>query len=308
LQQSIALLQQALELEPNYAAAWDQLAAIYVTQVGLGSRPRDDGVRLARVAAANALANDRDYAPALDRLGWIAMIFDGDLAAAARHYERALTLEPSNTDIIGNAATLASNLGRLGTTIALNEYANARDPVEPIGFSNLGLTYLDAGRLDDAITAFRTALRLAPTYSGAYYGVGVALLRKGDAEAALVEMQKEPEEVWRLLGLAMIHHTLGSKAESDAALRKLTNEYADAAAYNIAYVLAWRGERDHAFEWLDRAVTNQDPGLSEIACQPLFANLHEDSRWLPFLKRIGKAPEQLAAVRFEVTTPAEPTG
>jgi tetratricopeptide (TPR) repeat protein len=233
------------------------------------------------------------------------MIFDGDLAAAARHYERALALEPANTDIIGNAATLASGLGRLDTTSALNEYANARDPVEPIGFANLGLTYLDAGRLDDAMAVFRTALSLAPTYAGAYYGIGIALLRKGDAEAALVEMKKEPEEVWRLLGLAMIDHTLGRKRESDAVLSELRSKYAEAAAYNIAYVHAWRNESDQAFEWLDKAVTLQDPGVSEVAYQPLFANVHDDPRWLPFLRRIGKAPEQLAAIRFEPELPVE---
>ena len=63
-------------------------------------------MRLAREAATKALAIDPDYALGARRLGWIAMVFDGDLAAAARHYERALALDPANTDIIGNAASL----------------------------------------------------------------------------------------------------------------------------------------------------------------------------------------------------------
>ena len=131
----------------------------------------------------------------------------------------------------------------------------------------------------------------------------MALLLKGDAPAALTETQKEPEEVWRLLGLTVVYHTLGRKADSDAALAELTKKYSADAAYNIAYVLAWRNERDRAFEWLDKAVTQQDPGLSEIARQPQFANLHDDPRWLPFLRKIGKAPEQLAAIKFDVTVP-----
>jgi hypothetical protein len=57
------------------------------------------------------------------------------------------------------------------------------------------------------------------------------------------------------------------------------------------------------FEWLDKAVTQQDAGLSEIASQPLFANFHDDPRWLPFLRKIGKAPEQLAAIKFDVKVP-----
>ena len=101
----------------------------------------------------------------------------------------------------------------------------------------------------------------------------------------------------------MVYHTLGRKADSDAALAELTKKYAADWAYNIAYVLAWRNERDRAFEWLDKAVTQQDPGLSEIAIDPLFANLHDDPRWLPFLRKIGKAPEQLAAIKFDVKVP-----
>ena len=86
-----------------------RLAAVYVNQAGLGLRPLEEGVRLAREAATKALAIDPDYAPAHGRLGWIAMTFDGDLAAAARHYEHALALEPANTDIIGDAASLAAS-------------------------------------------------------------------------------------------------------------------------------------------------------------------------------------------------------
>ena len=225
-EQAIALFQQALAIDPNYAAAWEQLAAVYANQAGQGMRPLEEGVRLAREAAAKALAIDPDYAPAHDRLGWIAMTFDADLAAAARHYEHALALEPANTDIIGDAATLAANLNRLDTAIALNEYANARDPLNTVGRANLGLAYLAAGRLDEAIASFRTVLRLAPGYAGAHAVIGVALLMKGEAQAALTETQKEPEEVWRLLGLTMVYHTLGRKADSDAALAELIKKYA----------------------------------------------------------------------------------
>jgi hypothetical protein len=52
-------------------------------------------------------------------------------------------------------------------------------------------------------------------------------------------------------------------------------------AYNIAYVLAFRGEADRAFEWLDKAVACHDGGLAEIVGSPPFANLRQDPRWLP---------------------------
>ena len=63
------------------------------------------------------------------------------------------------------------------------------------------------------------------------------------------------------------------------------------------------GEADAAFEWLDKAVHYNDPGLAEIANEPLFGNIRSDPRWLPFLQRVGKSPDQLASIEFNVPLP-----
>jgi TolB-like protein/lipoprotein NlpI len=302
-EQAVALFNQALALDANYAAAWEGLAEVYDRQAGDGQRPIEEGVRLSREANNKALAIDPEFAPAHARLGRLAMIYDGNLAAAARHFERALALDPTNTDIIGNAATLLISLGRLDAAIALGEYVVGRDPLNPAGHARLGLSYFFAGRLDEAIASYRSVLNLSPGYSAMQHSIGVALLLKGDRAAALVAMQKESSEVWRTIGLPMAWHALGKKAESDAALAELIRKYEKVAPFNIAYVLAYRGEVDRAFEWLDKAVAYHDGGISEIVAAPLFANLHSDPRWGAFLHKIGKSPEQLAAIKFDVKLP-----
>jgi tetratricopeptide (TPR) repeat protein len=195
------------------------------------------------------------------------------------------------------------DLGRLDEAIGLNEYAVARDPVNAERHAFLGVSYLFAGHPDEAITSSRTALTLSPGFSLAQYLIGVALLEKGEPEAALAAMQQESSAVLRLLGSALAYYALGQAAESDAELSELIEEHEPGWAYNIAYVLAYRGEADRALEWLDKAVQYNDPGLSVIAVENLFANIHDDPRWLPFLESIGKSPEQLAAIEFEVTLP-----
>jgi TolB-like protein/Tfp pilus assembly protein PilF len=302
LEQSMALYQRALAIDPDYAAAWAGLARNYYTQAGTELHPIDEGYELAREAANRALAIDPEYAPAYAQLGYIA-IYHGDLAAAARHLERALALDPTNSDIIANAAILARSLGRLDEAIALQEYAVARDPVNPIGHARLGLFYLWAGRLDESIASYRTTLSLSPERIGANHNIGEALLLKGEPEAALAAIQQESSELWRMVGLPMAYHALGQAAESDAALAELIEKYEQETAYNIAYVLALRNEADRAFEWLDKAVQYNDPGLVEIPATNLFTSIHDDPRWLPFLESIGKSPEQLAAIEFEVTLP-----
>ena len=101
----------------------------------------------------------------------------------------------------------------------------------------------------------------------------------------------------------MAYHDNNQQAESDAALAEVIEKYGSEWASNIASVLAYTGQADQAFQWLEKAMAYHDPGLPEIDAQPEFAKLHDDPRWGAFLARIGKAPEQLAAIQFEVALP-----
>jgi len=303
LRQSNTLYQQALAIDPDYAAAWDGLSNNYIGQANEGLLPAEEAFLQARTAVTNALTADPDYAPAHSHLAWISIIADNDLASAARHLERALALDPTSTDIIGNAASLLFFLGRVEQAIAFNAYANARDPVDAIGRANLGYLFLVEGRWDEAIASYESALQMSPDYLGARYYVGVAQLLKGNAAAALVSVQREKYEVNRLMGLAMVYHALGDAAASDAALSELIEKYEAGWAYNIAFVLAYRNEVDKAFAWLEKSVTYKDTGLADIVKQPLFNNISGDPRWLPFLASIGKSPAQLDAIEFRVALP-----
>ena len=301
-EKSIALLEQALAIDPDYAAAWAGLALGYTSQAGQGLRPIDEGYRLAREAASHALALDPAHGPAYLTLARIVMFYDRDLVAAARLYEQALAVEPANIGSISSAARMLANLGRMDQAIALAEYAAARDPVNPVGNFNRGLLYLRAGRLDEAIAAFRSTLTLSPGFISAQYFIGRVLMQKGEPQAALEAMQREDSH-WRMYGLPMGYRALGRADASDAALAEVIEQHAQHAAYNLAYILAYRGEADRAFAWLNKAVASNDPSLAEIATEPLFANLHDDPRWLLFLDSIGKSREQLATIEFKVTLP-----
>ncbi len=303
-ERSNALYEQALEIEPEYAAAWTGLSFNNVVLANVGMRPLDEGYRLAREAANRALAIDPDYAPAHAIFGRIASNHDNDLAAAARHIERALELDPTNPEILDRASSFSASLGRLDQSIALSEYVVAHDPLGPNARFRLGNSYVRVGRLDEAIESYRAVLSLIPG-GGVItnFALGEALLLDGELDEALQAMQQEVDEGWRWIGMPMAYHALGRAEESDTALAELIDKDEQAAAYNIAYVLAFRGETDRAFEWLDKAVEYNDPGLSGISTEPLFANIHDDPRWLPFLESIGKSPQQLAAIEFEVRVP-----
>jgi TolB-like protein/Flp pilus assembly protein TadD len=302
LEQAIDHLQRALTIDPNYAAAWNELGSVYTSQANLGLRPVEEGFKLRREAINKALAIDPEYAPAHASLGLVALANDNDLAAAAQHIEHALQLEPGNIQLLNAASVMLESLNRLDQAIKLTEYVVVRDPVNAGAHSSLSMVYASAGRFDEAISSAHTALTLSPTRAQSQFNLGKALLLKGEPQAALEAMSRE-ETVWRMIGLPLANHALGQADEADAVVAELIEQYEQGAPYNIAYIMAWRGEADRAFEWLDKAVEFKDGGLSEILTEPLFNNIHEDPRWLPFLESVGKSPEQLASIEFEVTLP-----
>jgi tetratricopeptide (TPR) repeat protein len=250
------------------------------------------------------LALDPNYAPAHSALGRIAAN-NNDFVNAAKHFERAVALDPTDLNVLGNSAVFLHSLGRLQEGLALLEAVVRRDPVNVTTLFNLGNAQIRMGQFDAAIASYRSVLSLSPGYGLAHYQICEAMLLKGDAPAALAEIEQEKSEDWRLIGLPMAYHALGRQTESDAALATLIAKFEKDSSYNIAYVYAFRGEADKAFEWLDKAVQSQNPGLSHIAVENLFDNIHSDPRWLPFLRKIGRAPEQLAKIQFKVTLPPQ---
>ena len=302
-EQAIALYKQALAIDPSYAPAWNGLANVYFGQMDLGLMTIEQGLPLGLEAVNKALEHDPSFAPAYGQIALFEGLIERDYAAAARHLEQGLALDPANLEVIGFASVVARRLGRMDLAIALAEYVLSRDPVNVDAYDSLGHAYRYSGRLDDSVAAFRKVLSLAPDSGWERTALGNVLLQKGDAKAALAEYQKEPIEVFRLGGLAAAYHALGRKDESDAAFAELRKKYPDVKPFAMAVDLASRGDVDGAFEMLEKAARMQDIDLGAAAVYPTLAVLHDDPRWLPFLRKLGMAPEQLAAIKFDVRVP-----
>ena len=303
LSDAVALYREALEIDAGYAPAWVGLSSSYANQANAGLLPTAEAIALARESVDRALQLDPAYARAHAQRGFLAMAHENDLALAARELQQALVLDPDDVGTLLNAGRLAQALGRTREAIALDQFVTGLDPVNARAHFNLGVDLLFAGRLEEATASLRTTLALSPDYAGGWYNIGMAELLANRPADALRSMQREPSDIWRMIGLPMALHSLARKAEADAALAALEAAHANDSAYNIAYVHAWRGDRDAAFDWLDRAIANRDTGLSDLALEPAFRKLHADPRWPALLQRLGKSPAQLAAVRFDPVLP-----
>ncbi|BCT93581.1 hypothetical protein LYSHEL_26060 [Lysobacter helvus] len=302
--QALLVFKQALAIAPNEARAWAGLGRVYINQSIYSELPQADAAKLAREALDKALKIDPRNVIAITGLARLAADFDFDAQAAADYNKRALQIEPNNLVAINTLGILLSNVGRFEDALPLYDYRVAHDPANPTAYNNRGITRYYARQWDAAIDDFRTALRLSPAFVGARNGIAVSLLvGKGDAAGALREIAGEPDEASRLQVRALAFHALGRTRESNAALQGLIRTYGDQQPTLVALAYSYRVDRDAAFHWLDIAAQSRDPAATSVAFDVLTDSLRDDPRWLPFLRKIGYAPEQLATIRIDVPRP-----
>jgi len=288
--QAEKLLTQSLEINPDFAPAWTELGLVYWDQGNfIGVLSIDESTKRAREAFQRAVSVDSQYGPAIAGLARIEMFNDWDFTSASQHYRQALALSPNDSFVLDSAALLNRFLGRLDEAIDMYRQSIVLDPVSPQSHYFLGRTLYAAHRLEEAADSLNMARSLNPPRGpgGAQYFLGKVLLAQGDAPGALLAMEQEPGEGYRLTGLAIAQHVLGDHGASDAALHRLIEVSPDGSGYQIAEIFAFRGDIDNAFEWLERSYDNRDSGMPLMLLDPLLVKLHDDPRWEPFLDKMG---------------------
>jgi len=292
---AIEQYQQAIQQQPDYALAWAQLGRVYIWQTTVGEAPATLVVPKARHAAQRALEIDPNCAMAHYTLGQIYRFSDYDWKAAVAAYERAAALDPlgfvSWISRVNIAILKGMQSGDSSEDIEVNLKIVALDPVDTNALMNLAEAQRDAGQFEASASTLRRLLALNSQYAVARAWYSLALLLMGKASDALVEARLEPDGLSRLSVLAAIYWTLGDRAASDASLRELEAKYAQSAAYTIAEVYAWRGDKDAAFAWLERAYRQRDGNIPTIKLDPMMRSLHGDPRYHALLVKMNLADE-----------------
>ena len=296
-EKAVKYVQHAIEIDPDYAPAWNLLGATYSNQVLTGQLPYRETNELALAAVEKALELDPNYALAYSARAWIAMQYERDYAASAGFFQRALVLAPNNSIILSNAAVLASTLGRVDKAIELTRRSLALNPISTVGHSNLSDQFARAGKLADAIDAARVAIELTPGNATARVNLAAAYLLFEQPENAIEEVEKANLKLYELFIKSIAYELLDRTDESNEAVATMTELFANDRAFVIASVYASRNDLDTAFEWLYLAVNDGQP-VSGIRSEPFLENLRDDRRWNPLLASLGLSDEQVAAITF----------
>jgi adenylate cyclase len=294
---AVELYQQALSIDPGYASAWVGLSDAYELQIRFGQLEQEQGIALMREALNNALNIEPDFAPAHQSLGFLEHAYRHDLQSAARHYERAIELSSDPTD----AATMLFALGRIEESIPYYERIVVDNPLSASAHFNLGIAYLFTGSPQRALAKFDTVRLLSPQRHTTNYFRTLAFLLTDEIELAAEAIEDEPSESYQASGRALVFYELGKEVECENEVSRLIELSGEEYGSEVALVYAWTGDLDQAFYWLEKErESGAGSGWTQILGYPQVQNLAADPRWLAFLQSVGAAPEQLAAIKFNV--------
>jgi TolB-like protein/tetratricopeptide (TPR) repeat protein len=288
---ALSEFERAVALDPGYALAWAGIANALrylegFSSNGLSSQPQR---RQALEAAERAVALGPDLPDGYVARARIRRGFLLDWAGARADLERARALGPGDAFAAWASGQLLMTYGELPAALAQLKRAVELDPLSAQAWTTLGQVQLSAGDHRGARVSLARALEIAPLDDETRYYHFASLLVTGQAADGL-KLAEAARATWiRYLGLAMAHHDLGHAPESEAALAALIAADAGDAAYQVAEAYAWRGEREKAFEWLERARVQADTGLGWIKVDPLLARLRADPRY-PALLRALRLP------------------
>jgi TolB-like protein/DNA-binding winged helix-turn-helix (wHTH) protein len=279
--------ERATQLDPSYALAWAYLSRARNWQANEGLIPMEEGRRLAREAVERALSLNPNLAEAHAQMGRLKQQVDYDWAGANASFQRAVALGPGNPENVEFAAWSAAILGRFDEALQLARRAVDLDPLNAGSWEALAETELYMGQLDQSAADSKKALEVNPDHWSSPIDLSRIYLLQGRPQDALPEIEHVHYATYRAWLYALTYYALGRKKESDAALSELITKYHASNAFEIATTYAFRNQTDEAFEWLDRAYAQRDPGLMSTKGEPLLKNLHHDPRYAAFLKKLN---------------------
>jgi TolB-like protein/Flp pilus assembly protein TadD len=292
---AIGYYEEAIRLDPRYALAYAKLsiAALNLVNSYISSATNEgqEAIARARELAKTALGLDPNLADSHLAQGRILELFDFNFAGAEAELRRALELAPQNPAVTSNLANLISDLGRLDEAAALAQRAIVLDPLRAASHYDLAIDLIALGRSDEAEAALHKSVELQPQSAQNYCYLAIIQILRGNSGAAVELAKQETDPFWHTYALALAHFAHGDRAEADAALKKMIDEYADAAGSQIATVYALRKEPEKMFEWLEHALTTHDGGVIELLFNPFLRAYKDDPRFIAFAQKVGVMPK-----------------
>lgn len=291
-QQSIDFFQQAIAKDPGYALAYAGQADSYALLTDLNVLPAREVLPKLKSAAAKALELDDTLGEAHTSLAW-ARLRDWDWSGAEKEFKRAIELNPRYPTAHSGYGEYLMVLGRFDEALREMNQAAALDPLSPAVNLALGYRFYYARQYPQAIEQCQKTLALDANFEAAHVALGRSYERKGAYPEAIAELRKALElsggDSNELAALGLAYAASRQPAEAGKILGQLKERSLQTYVQPmwVAVIHIALGEKDQAFDWMQKAYDDRSAWLVYGKVDPLFDDVRTDARFNGLMQRVG---------------------
>jgi adenylate cyclase len=275
--------EQAIGVDPGFAAAFAGLAEDYMILGHTSILPREEAASKAVGAAGKALELDDTLSEAHVSMGVIKEVFNWDWKGAEQEFKKAVALNPNNFDAHHEYGWLLMRTSRYGEAEEAFVHEKKLDPLNPMLFRDFRLLYLCQGQAAEDVK--KRLKEITPDWAELWKETYPTVEK---AEAIVQEQGRYPRY---LADLAIAYYQSGNANQTSKLIEELESLYAHGQQGNVAYHLARifyeHDEKDKAFTWLERAVENRATMVVNASFPIYFKSLQKEPRYQAILRRIG---------------------
>jgi tetratricopeptide (TPR) repeat protein len=282
---------QTVDKDPNYAQAYTGLADAYVILSDRGWISHQEATPKIRSAAQRAIELDPTLAEPHAALASLKET-DWDWAGAEAEFRKAIGLNPNDATSHHWYSILLENLGRFEEALAEIEKALALDPASPQINANHATILNELRRYDDALAESNRLIAANPEFPVNYEARGRAYWHLGNQDASVadwaMEMKKNGRPEWAE-AFSAGYRKAKLKGACAALIEELKKEKQReyVSPFEIARYYALMGDRDHTFEWLEKAYAERSDSMGYIKDEDSLEPFYSDPRYIDLLKRMG---------------------
>ncbi|MHC4071553.1 MAG: protein kinase domain-containing protein, partial [Planctomycetota bacterium] len=293
-------LEDAIEIDPNYAEAYARLAPAYWLPSTYGYATTKESFRKAKRAVDKAIELDDSLSMAHYADGWIALAYDWEWDKAERKFNLALELNPNDSFVYQSLALYFVVAGRLDEAVDAIQTALKLDPLSLMHNEALGSIYMLSRKFEQAEIQYKNTLELDQNYLPAIIGLAGSYQAMPRYPEAIAEIERAISLAGRtpvlVALLAKTYALSGRKGDVETLLKEL-KESQEKGTYVLpiyfAEVYTSLGNKDEAFRWLQKASEERSYGMLLLRHDWYWDPLRSDPRFDEVLKQMNfpKAPD-----------------
>lgn len=295
ISRAIEYFDRAIATDANYALAYAGLADCYNTLGSWenGTLSPSEAMPKAKAAAERALALDSMLAEAHTSLAYGNMHYDWDWSAAETRFQRAFDINPNYPTAHHWRSHYLTAQARAEDSLVESNRFLELDPLDLFANAHLAWHYLFAREYDQAIEQCWKSRELFPDSFFPAFFVALAYEQKGMFDEAVAEFEKvmnnSPNLTFAKAGLGHLYAVSGEKVKAENIIAELDqiSKTRYVPSYDVAVIHAGLGEKELAFEWLEKAYREHSSWLAYLRVEPRLDPLRSDSRFTDLLRRIG---------------------